>query len=354
MNPKNNSNFRRQVRFDPSKSAPSRSGRVASGSSASASSTTRSESPRRRSLPVRQNRWLWLENFLAYSSGECHLSQNTILAYRRDLERFYLWMADRDLLTLRIADFSSYVEWLHEEEGLAPTSIARHIVSLRIFHKYLQLEGIVRDSQVELLGSPKLWERVPKYLTPSQVELLLAAPCERDRSWLRDRAMLETLYATGCRVSELSTMKLCDVHLEEHFCRCVGKGSKERIVPLGEQAADAVARYLEEERPILAAKAGAHGGGEPVYLFLSRSGQILDRHRIWELIKRYAIRCGVRTDVSPHTLRHSFATHLLINGADLRQVQEMLGHVNIMTTQIYTHLDTRRLKAIHRKFHPRS
>ncbi|MBE6428386.1 MAG: site-specific tyrosine recombinase XerD [Planctomycetaceae bacterium] len=309
-------------------------------------------SSRRRQLTVKQNRWLWLENFLAYSSGECHLSQNTILAYRRDLERFYLWMAERDLLTLRISDFSSYVEWLHEQ-GLAPTSIARHLVSLRIFHKYLQLEGIIRDTQVDLLGSPKLWERVPKYLSPSQVELILAAPCETDRTWLRDRAMLEMLYATGCRVSELSTMKLRDVHLEERFCRCTGKGNKQRIVPIGDQAVDAVIRYLEEEWPILAARAEKHGA-EPVYLFLSRSGQILDRHRIWELIKRYAVRCGVRTDISPHTLRHSFATHLLINGADLRQVQEMLGHVNIMTTQIYTHVDSRRLKAIHKKFHPRS
>ncbi len=139
---------------------------------------------------------------------------------------------------------------------------------------------------------------------------------------------------------------------DEALRRCVGKGNKQRIVPLGEQAADAVALYLEEERPILAARAASRGE-EPEYLFLSRSGQILDRHRIWVLIKRYAVRSGVRTDVSPHTLRHSFATHLLINGADLRQVQEMLGHVNIMTTQIYTHVDTRRLKAIHKKFHPR-
>lgn len=308
--------------------------------------------PRRRVLNVRQNRWRWLENFMAYCAGECHLSQNTVQAYRRDLERFYVWLDDRDLLTLRIGDFSSYVAWLHEL-GLAPTSMARHIVSLKVFFKYLQLEGVVHESQVGLLGSQKLWERVPKFLSPAQVELLLAAPCEADRNWLRDRAILEMLYATGCRVSELATMRLADVHLEEHFCKCTGKGSKQRIVPIGEQAIDAVIRYLEDEYPILAQRAERYGE-VPDTLFLSCHGRFLDRHRIWELIKRYAARAGVRTDISPHTLRHSFATHLLINGADLRQVQEMLGHANIMTTQIYTHVDSKRLKAIHKKFHPRS
>ncbi len=311
-----------------------------------------SPSPRRRQLNVRTNRQHWVECFLAYSSGECHLSNNTVTAYRRDLERFCAWLGDRDFQTLRISDFSAYVVWLRELE-LAPTSIARHIVSLRIFYKYLQLEEVISQSQVELLGSQRLWERVPKYLTPQQVEKLLTAPCDGDRTWLRDRALLETLYATGCRVSELSTLRLADVHLEERFCKCTGKGNKQRIVPLGDKAVDAIIHYLEEEWSLLAARAEKRGV-EPVYLFLSRSGQILDRHRIWELIKRYAIRSGVRLDISPHTLRHSFATHLLMNGADLRQVQEMLGHANIMTTQIYTHVDSARLKAIHKKFHPRS
>ena len=308
-------------------------------------------SSRRRKLVVRQDPRLWLENFLAYCSGECHLAHNSVMAYRRDLERFYLWLGDMDLLALRISNFAAYVTWLHEQE-LAPATMARHIVALRIFFKYLQLEGIIADSQVELLGSQKLWERIPKYLTPHQVELLLAAPCEADRNWLRDRAILEMLYATGCRVSELSTMKLCDVHIEEHFCKCTGKGSKQRIVPIGDQAVEALVNYLEEEWPILAQR-GMRYGAEPEFLFLSRSGQMLDRHRIWELIKRYAARSGIRTDISPHTLRHSFATHLLMNGADLRQVQEMLGHANIMTTQIYTHVDSKRLKSIHKKYHPR-
>ncbi len=307
--------------------------------------------PRRRVLHVVTNRSLWLENFVAYCYGECHLASNTVQAYRRDLERFYVWLDDRDLLTLRIADFSSYVGWLHEQ-NLAPASMARHIVSLKVFYKYLQLEGVVHESQVTLLGSQKLWERIPKFLTPTQVDQLLSAPCDADRYWLRDRAILEMLYATGCRVSELSTMRLCDVHLDEHFCKCTGKGSKQRIVPIGEQAVNAVKRYFEEERPTLEQRSRAHGD-DPVWLFLSYHGHVLDRHRIWELIKLYAARCGIRTDISPHTLRHSFATHLLVNGVDLRQVQEMLGHANIMTTQIYTHVDGKRLKAIHKKFHPR-
>lgn len=308
-------------------------------------------SSRRRKLNVMASKTLWLENFLAYCSGECHLAQNTILAYRRDLERFFQWLGDRHLQLLKIQDLADYVSWLHDL-NLAPATLARHIVSLKVFFKYLQMEGIIHESQASLLGSQKLWDRVPKFLSPKQVEALLTAPVEGDKHWIRDRAFLETLYATGCRVSELSTMLLSDVHLEERFCKCTGKGNKQRIVPLGEKAITAICRYLEEERPLLA-KRGEAAGDHPHWLFLSHRGHILDRHRIWELIKYYAARAGVREDISPHTLRHSFATHLLVNGVDLRQVQEMLGHANIMTTQIYTHVDGKRLKAIHKKFHPR-
>ncbi|MDO4569080.1 MAG: site-specific tyrosine recombinase XerD [Planctomycetia bacterium] len=308
-------------------------------------------SGRRRPLKVVVSKALWLENFLAYCSGECHLSENTVAAYRRDLERFFIWVDDRDFQSLRIRDFASYVNWLHELE-LAPATLARHIVSLRLFYKYLQMEGVTGESQAALLGSQKLWERVPKFLSPTQVDALLSAPVEADRLWYRDRALLEMLYATGCRVSEISTLKLCDIHLEQRFCKCVGKGNKQRIVPIGEQAVRAVELYLDEERPILEGRA-IRSGLEPEWLFLSHHGRILDRHRIWELIKRYAARAGIRMEISPHTLRHSFATHLLVNGADLRQVQEMLGHAKIMTTQVYTHVDGKRLKAIHKKYHPR-
>jgi len=186
-------------------------------------------------------------------------------------------------------------------------------------------------------------------LSAAQVEELLAAPRKTDPHYRRDRAMLELMYATGCRVSELSTLKRSDARLDEGYCRCRGKGDKERLVPLGRRAIDAARDYLKYERPDLAAKATA----PPPWLLLSSRGGRLGRERIWELLKHYALRAGAPASISPHTLRHSFATHLLAGGADLRQVQEMLGHASIATTQIYTHVDPTRLKAVHRQFHPR-
>jgi integrase/recombinase XerD len=265
------------------------------------------------------------------------------------LKRFYEWLAGRKIVALTVQDLADYAGWLHAK-GLAPASLGRHLVSLKLFFRYLQLEGTLKDNHVELLGSQKLWQRVPKVLPPEMIDRLLAAPRVSDPCWRRDRAMLELLYATGCRASELSTLKLRDVHLSEGYCLCHGKGDKERLVPLGQRAIAAVKDFLEHERPRLAARAES----APVWLLLSRRGQRLRRERIWELIKEYARRAGAPESVSPHTLRHSFATHLLAGGADLRQVQEMLGHASIATTQIYTHVDPARLKAIHRKFHPRA
>lgn len=287
--------------------------------------------------------------FIDYLRSECHLAENTVVAYRRDLARFEHWLAGRRIPSLTIRDLSNYVQWL-SEQALSPRSAARHIVSLRMFFRYLQLEGALKDNVAELLGSPKLWQRVPTVLTSQVLDKLLACPAPGDPLWRRDRAMLELLYATGCRASELSHLKLADVHLSEGFCLCHGKGSKERLVPLGRRAAEAVRGYLEHERPTLASgKSPA-----PPWLLISRRGQRLARERIWELLKKYTARAGLSAKVSPHTLRHSFATHLLAGGADLRQVQEMLGHANIATTQIYTHVDQARLKAVHRKFHPRA
>ena len=179
---------------------------------------------------------------------------------------------------------------------------------------------------------------------------MFAAPGQSDPCWRRDRALLELLYATGCRASELSGLRLRDVHLDDAFCICRGKGDKERLVPLGARAVAAVHAYLEHERPRLAIRRGSTTD----WVLLSYRGRRLRRERIWELLKRYADRVGAPPEVSPHTLRHSFATHLLAGGADLRQVQEMLGHASIATTQLYTHVDLTRLKAVHQKFHPRS
>jgi integrase/recombinase XerD len=291
----------------------------------------------------------WVTAFADYLRSECHLADNTVIAYRRDLKRFYEWLAGRKVPALTVQDLADYAGWLHSQK-LAPASLGRHLVSLKLFFRYLQLEGTLKDNHVELLGSQKLWQRVPKVLPPELIDRLLTAPRSSDPCWRRDRAMLELLYATGCRASELSTLKLRDVHLDGSYCLCHGKGDKERLVPLGQKAIAAVKDYLEHQRPALAARVPS----APVWLLLSRRGHRLRRERIWELIKEYARRAGAPASVSPHTLRHSFATHVLAGGADLRQVQEMLGHASIATTQIYTHVDPARLKAIHRKFHPRA
>ena len=293
---------------------------------------------------------VYLEAFSSYLAGECHLAENTVKAYRRDLARFLRWLGNRRPAQLTVQDLSAYPAWLLDTERLAPASVARHLISLKMFFRYLQLEGELRESVVELIGSPKLWHRVPHVLSPELIERLLEAPRPFDACPCRDRALLELLYATGCRASEVSHLKLADVRLDEGFCTCHGKGDKQRIVPLGRRAAECVRQYLEHERPRLAARSPTATD----WLLLSRRGQRLRRERIWELMKEYAARVGAPPDVSPHTLRHSFATHLLAGGADLRQVQEMLGHASIATTQLYTHVDPSRLKAVHKKFHPRA
>lgn len=290
----------------------------------------------------------WLDAFVEYLRSECHLADNTVVAYRRDLDRFYSWLAGRTIGNLQIQELAEYTFWLHQKK-LAPASIARHIVSLKLFCRYLQLEGLLRDNLAELLGSQKLWERVPKVLSPGTVDALMEGPTAGDGYWKRDRALLELLYATGCRASEMSNLRLRDLHLDEGYCRCLGKGNKERLVPLGRRAKEAVNRYLAEERPEIIQRTGTSAE----WVILSRRGLRLRRERIWELFKKYATRVGIASNMSPHSLRHSFATHLLAGGADLRQVQEMLGHASIATTQIYTHVDPSRLKAVHKKFHPR-
>ena len=291
----------------------------------------------------------WLDSFVRYLRSECHLSPNSVSAYRRDMTRFRRWLGERGIAQLTIRDLSDFVAFLADEK-LAPASIARHIVALRMFLRYMQLEGLLKDNLAELLGSQKLWERVPDVLSPSAVERFLQGPTAGDPYRYRDRALLELLYATGCRASEVCDLRLRDVHLEDAYCVCQGKGNKQRIVPLGQPAVAAVKAYLQKERECL-----MELNGEPTdWLILSRSGKRIRREALWEIVKKYALRTGVSVSISPHTLRHSFATHVLAGGADLRQVQEMLGHASIATTQIYTHVDHSRLKKIHQKFHPRA
>lgn len=293
----------------------------------------------------------WSAAFVDYVRSECHLAENTVQAYQRDIRRFQQWLTEsgKPIPQLEIRDLSDFVGWLHQLK-LAPASIARHIVGLRMFFRYLQLEGILQHNLAELLGSQKLWERVPEVLSPGMVQKFIESPRPYDPFPRRDRALLELLYATGCRASELSHLRVQDLHLAEGYCLCQGKGNKQRLTPLGQAAKTALREYLDQERPLLAAAAAT----SPEWLLLSRRGRRLRREAIWELVKKYAVRAGVSPTISPHTLRHSFATHLLAGGADLRQVQEMLGHASIQTTQIYTHVDQSRLKKVHKQFHPRA
>lgn len=308
--------------------------------------------------------------FRHYMRSERGLSDNTVQAYGRDLNRFATWCAlvrFTEYTTPTLKDLSRYLAFLHDEQ-LAPPSVARHLVALKMFYRFLRIEERADAAAVDLLGSPKLWARIPQVLPPSAVEELLKAPQAGDRFYLRDRALLETLYATGCRASEVVGLKLSDLYLDAGFCRCFGKGNKQRVVPLGGPAVAALREYL----------AAASGGrpraelveisGQPPhaetsgslrpppageFVFTSKSGRPLTRIHLWSVVKKYCKRAGLPHTVSPHTLRHSFATHMLAGGADLRTVQELLGHASISTTQHYTQVDRDRLKALHRQFHPR-
>jgi len=291
-----------------------------------------------------------LAAFHNYLQAERGLAANTVLAYGRDMARFSTWAAGgalKDHLSPSIRELTQYISFMRED-GLAPPSVARHLVALKMFYRFLRLEERVQQNTVELLSSPALWERIPQVLSPESVSKLLAAPLATDRFYLRDVALLETLYATGSRASEVVGLKLADLFLDSSFCKCLGKGNKQRVVPLGRPAVGALRAYLDEFRPRL-----VRAASEVPWVFVSRGGKGLTREMLWNLVKKYAARAGLNPKVSPHTLRHSFATHLLAGGADLRTVQELLGHANIRTTQHYTHVDRERLRAIHHKFHPR-
>jgi len=291
----------------------------------------------------------FLANFARYLQTECGLAENTVVAYGRDLTRFCEWYAQHGPSTfheLTVGLFTSYLQEL-SESGLATSSMARHLVSVKMLFRYLMLEGLVAESVVELINSPKLWQHLPKVLSPDMVDRLLAEPGRQDRWPLRDRALLALLYATGCRASEVCRLSLRDVQLEAGYCRCLGKGDKERIVSLNPVAIAAIEVYLQQERPQLL---GLHDEDR---LLISRRGTALSRITVWMLVKRYAARIGASAGVSPHTLRHSFATHMLAGGAEIRALQELLGHASVQTTQIYTHVDHSRIKALHERCHPR-
>lgn len=292
----------------------------------------------------------WIDRYVLYLRRECHLAENTVEAYSRDLEHFSTWLEGRSPTRMTIVELGDFLGFLRGI-GLAPSSISRHVVAVRMFFKFLQLESAIAENPAELLATQKMWQRIPKVMTPGTIERFLNAPKRWDALYLRDRAILELMYATGCRVSEVADMRLNNLHLEESYAIAEGKGSKQRVVPLGVRAIEALKDYLGELRPKLAK--GRDTLSAP-WVILSRTGRRMRREAIWELVKKSALRAGVDPNVTPHTLRHSFATHLLSGGADLRMIQEMLGHATIQTTQIYTQVDASRLKKVHQAFHPRA
>jgi integrase/recombinase XerD len=281
---------------------------------------------------------LWLEEGLA---------RNTLESYRRDLSQFGEWLEKRgsELIAVTRTDLEAYLAYKNPHSK--PRSIGRLIASLRRFYRYLLRENLVNEDPTLQLDSPKLPRSLPKSLTEEEVESLLNQPDQNEMLGLRDRAMLEMLYATGLRVSELVNIKVTEVSLSEGVVRATGKGSKTRLVPLGEESLDWITRYLKEARPQIL------GGQMSDSMFVTQRGGAMTRQAFWYLIKRHAKLAGIQKHLSPHVLRHAFATHLLNHGADLRVVQMLLGHADISTTQIYTHVARERLKSLHALHHPR-
>lgn len=290
-----------------------------------------------------------VDAFLDYISVERGLSVNTISSYRRDLGFYCQFLESKGTSALsRVTrdDITNFM-FSQKDKGIAANSIARRLAAIRMFHRFLCRENITPLDPSSLIESPKLWKKVPDTLSCQEVESLLSAPRGSGEQEVRDRAILEVMYATGMRVSEVVNLKRDNVNLEVGFLRCVGKGNKERVIPLGKKAIAGVTRYLAESRGRLLGKRQSD------YLFVSRMGENISRQSFWKMIKKYALQAGIKKNIKPHALRHSFATHLIERGADLRSVQEMLGHSDISTTQIYTHINKDRLKTVHKNFHPR-
>ena len=292
----------------------------------------------------------YLEEFSAYLLLERGLSANTLAAYKSDLEFFLDFLQRQGLSDCKAVRRDHILDFLEEEKGQekAISTIIRRLVAIRVFFRFLSREKILEANITEVMDSPRFWQLIPEFLSLSEVEALLHAFKGNDVFELRNRAMLEMLYASGLRVSELTTLRLDGVDFAQAVLRVSGKGERERLVPFGKSAARSLQRYLERGRPLLDPE------GLGIELFLSKSGKALTRARVWALVKEAALRAGLSKNIYPHMLRHSFATHLLANGADLRVIQEMLGHADIGTTQIYTHADSARLSRTHQRFHPRA
>ncbi len=291
-----------------------------------------------------------IQRFFDSMTVERGLSENTMISYARDLSQFSGFLAKRGVAEPKAIDEECLVAFLAhlDKQHYAATSVARKISAVRSFVKFLSSERLIQKSPLATFQVGRPPKRLPKSLEIDEIARLLDAPDIRDDLGLRDKAMLETLYASGLRVSELISLRTDDVNTQEGYLRCVGKGDKERVVPLGEVAIAWITAYIDRVRGRLA------GGGRSDYLFLTKQGDGMSRVMFWKIIKKYAIVAGITKPLTPHTLRHSFATHLLERGADLRSLQEMLGHASIATTQVYTHVSSDHLREVYKESHPRA
>jgi integrase/recombinase XerD len=288
--------------------------------------------------------------FLSYLQVEKGLSDNTIQAYRRDIGKFSAF-AEKSRLAVKDIRRDHVVDFLGSlyRQNLDSRSVARHLVTIRHFFRFALTEGFVEEDPAASIESPRFRQSLPEFLSLEEVERLLQQPDENDVAGMRDRAMIELMYSTGLRVSELCGLRVADLEMTMGCLRCVGKGNKERLVPVGRQALGMVQKYLREARPKLLPE-----GASSLYLFLNQRGHKVDRITFWKTLGEYGRKAGLRKALTPHMLRHSFATHLLDRGADLRSVQMMLGHSDISTTQIYTHVVEERLKQVYKAHHPRA
>jgi len=291
-----------------------------------------------------------VDQFLDHITLERGLSANTRQAYRADLAGFCDYLSSAGVSSLNDVRRKHVLDYLmaEKERGLGVNSVSRRLVAIKVFFRFLQQEGMLARNVTSAMDSPRLWKVLPGVLSTREVERLLASPPVESRFGARDRALLELMYASGLRVSEAAGLRLEDMHFDLGYLTCTGKGNKSRVVPFGARAAEWLRRYIETLRPALTTD------GTERALFLTYRGKCFTRKGIWKLIRQAARRAGIMKKVSPHTLRHSFASHLLANGAPLRIIQEMLGHADIATTQVYTHVDEGRLKSVHARYHPRA
>lgn len=293
-----------------------------------------------------------LKHFSGFLALEKGLSKNSISAYNSDLRDFINYLKEINISSFKRVNRDHILTFLTEckERGLEPTSLARRLVSVKVLFRYLFQEKIISADITDVMDSPKMWRLLPDFLSFEEIESIMHVFSDggKDALTFRNRTLLEVMYACGLRVSEVASLRIDDMSEDEAILRVTGKGNKERIVPIGRDALYFVKKYIATSRKELA------NSSTDATLFISKNGRPLDRERIWAIVKEGALRAGINKNIFPHTLRHSFASHLLENGADLRIIQEMLGHADISTTQIYTHVDQKHLMSIHKQFHPRS